>query len=101
MAKRKIKLTLEVEEMNDPDPNVREGHLTMRLSDCSVIIRDGDKQEVGAVEGVIGGGVELSDKRLRSPNHLGGSWVLSARDIWNAFQAALKDAGLVEDARIL
>lgn len=99
MTRRRIKMELEVEELNDPQST--EGHATLRIADCSVHFRQAG-HEVGAVEGVIGGGVEMWDERARaSGGRLGGSWYVRAADLWNAFQRALVAARVVDEPRLL
>lgn len=58
-------------------PKKNKGIMHFRFADCSTYVKDKDGKEVGAIEGCLGGGIDISYKDV--------SYYLGAKEIWNAF----------------
>lgn len=71
------------------DKQHTEGALHMTFSDTQVIVstadEKGEKIELGSITGVVGGGIEINDKRT------GKLWYFSAKAIWEAYQAMIAE----------
>jgi hypothetical protein len=81
--KEKVTITVEMELLLHPDNS--EGRMTLRHADCSrYVTNPKTKEEVGGVEGVIGGGVQISFSREEV------YYIINPRDLWNAACKALK-----------
>lgn len=64
-------------------PNTHEGFMHLRFEDTCVKISVG-KRKLGSLEAGIGCTIDLCDEAT------GTTWCLHPRDLWPAFQAALK-----------
>lgn len=64
-------------------PNTREGFMHLRFEDTCVKVSEG-KRKLGSIEAGIGATIDLCDEAT------GTTWCLHPRDLWPAFQAALK-----------
>lgn len=95
----KLTIMVELEERVLPDGT---GSLALKFEDCIATLRDGNDIEVGYCGGTIGADYEFQDTRVKVEGRsITQTYVVSAKDFWNAFQQALVEAGLVEKARLL
>ena len=99
MARRKLLLTVEAEEMFDTETG--EGFLHFTFSDTACQVGRGkgdDREDLGEVVGCMGGGIELQDNRLKYGDRSGKArFYVSAMEFWNAFQRALASAKLIDE----
>lgn len=94
-----LTIMLELEERISPDGT---GSLAFKFEDCIATIRDGDNSEVGYCGGTIGADYEFQDRRVKAEGRDSTQiFVVRAKGLWNAFQQALVEEGLVEEARAL
>ena len=99
MARRKLLLTVEAEEMFDPETGQGELHFTFMDTVCQVRRGEGDDQkDLGEVAGCLGGGLEFRDKRLKYKDRSGTvSFYVNPMELWNGFQRALASAKLIDE----
>lgn len=96
MARRKILITVEAEEVFDPDTGQGELHFTFADTACQV--GRGEKGDLGEVVGCLGGGTEFQDNRVKYDDRSGKvRFYVSPMEFWNGFQRALASAKLIDE----